>query len=297
MHRPEAGQRDPARSAVSGIFRFGGAAAIAVSLLAAGTAAAQSASSEPPVCPAPAALSRIEAELGRAPADLIAHRPITIVAIGSSSTEGVGASNPGLSYPSQLERNLQARLPGAEIRVVNRGKGGEDAGEELARLGRDVLAEHPDLVIWQVGTNAVLRRDDLAADSELLQRGVDQIKASGADLVLMDLQYAPRVLARPAYALMEEVIAEVAERSQVALFRRFAIMRYWQNGPAAAPATVGADGLHMNDAGYGCLAGALADALVANWSSQLKSATRHPAVPAADIAAGRAEPTGTAALR
>src|SRR5205814_9464102 len=94
----------------------------------------------------------------------------------------------------------------------------------MSRHERDSLAEHPDLVIWQVGTNAVLRRDDLAADAELLERGVAQIKKSGADLVLMDLQYAPRVLARPAYAMMEQVIADTAERSQVAVFRRFAMM-------------------------------------------------------------------------
>ena len=242
---------------------------------------------QPVTCPAPTALTRIEPGLGRAAAALAAHRPVTIVAVGSSSTEGVGASAPAYNYPSQLERDLRARLPGAEIRVLNRGKGGEDAGEELARLERDVLAIHPDLVIWQVGTNAVLRRDDLAADAELLERGVARIKASGADLVLMDLQYAPRVLARPAYALMEQVLDDAAERDHVPLFRRFAMMRYWQNEPSSvAPKTVGPDGLHMNDAGYGCLAAALADALVANWHSEVKAATRNPAARSGGFAAG-----------
>ena len=240
-------------------------------------------------------LTRLEPELDRVPGDILAHRPVTIVAIGSSSTEGIGASAPERSYPSQLERDLQARLPGIDIHVVNRGKGGEDAREELARLARDVLEQHPDLVIWQVGTNAVLRRDDLAADAELLQRGVDQIKASGADLVLMDLQYAPRVLARPAYALMEQLLADTAERERVALFRRFAMMRYWQDEPGGVPATVGSDGLHMNDTGYGCLADALADALVANWSSQLKSASHGAA--AAAFASDRKRATGAASLR
>ena len=84
----------------------------------------------------------------------------------------------------------------------------------------------------------------------MLRRGIEQIAAAGADLVLMDLQYAPRVLARPAHALMEQVIADTAERDHVALFRRFAMMRYWHSEPAAV-ATVGADGLHMNDAGQG----------------------------------------------
>lgn len=284
--------------------RFGGpaAAAIVSFCLVAGSAVADPVGGYAPAampamnCPAPATLTRIDSELDRGAVELGAHRPLKIIAIGSSSTEGVGASEPGRSYPSQLERDLRARLPGVDIRVLNRGKGGEDAGEELARLGRDVLTEHPDLVIWQVGTNAVLRRDDLGVDGELLQRGIDQIKSSGADLVLMDLQYAPKVLARPSYALMEQVIADAAEREHVALFRRFAIMRYWQNEPATAPATVGADGLHMNDAGYACLANALAEALVANWSSQVKTATRHPAAATAGLATDAPKTAGAARL-
>jgi len=273
----------------------GAAVTIALALLSGGAGAGDPASRSDR-CPAPATLTRIESELSRTAADLAGHRPITIIAIGSSSTEGVGASAPDRSYPSQLERDLQARLPGADIHVINRGKGGEDVGEELARLGRDVLAQHPDLVIWQVGTNAVLRRDDLAADAELIRRGVEQIQAAGADLVLMDLQYAPRVLARPAYAQMEQVIADAADRDHVALFRRFAIMRSWQNEPQAVAATVGADGLHMNDLGYGCLATALADSLVANWSSQLKAAGRNTAPTAAGYAAGHPLVTGAAGI-
>ena len=107
---------------------------------------------------------------------------------------------------------------------------------KLTRLGRDVIAEHPDLVIWQVGTNAVLRRDDLSADEQLISRGVASMKESGIDVVLMDLQYAPRVLARPASAEMERLIAEVARRTQVGLFRRFEIMKEWDRTQQLAPA-------------------------------------------------------------
>jgi len=42
------------------------------------------------------------------------------------------ASAPGLSYPSRLEAALKDRFPGLDIRVINRGKGGEDVSEELA---------------------------------------------------------------------------------------------------------------------------------------------------------------------
>ncbi|HYU12764.1 MAG TPA: SGNH/GDSL hydrolase family protein [Stellaceae bacterium] len=241
---------------------FGLAAAIA---LGAGGAAADEA--KPARCAAPPALTAIGPTLGHAASRIEHGAPVTIVAVGSSSTQGVGASAPALSYPSRLEGELRNRVPGVDIRVVNRGKGGEDAAEELARLKRDVIAENPDLVIWQVGTNGVLRRDDIEIDEVLLRRGVAQLQQSGTDVVLMDMQYAPRVVERPAYAAMQQLIAEIAHHTHVGLFRRFALMQYWQaKHRPDAPPMIGADGLHMTDAGYGCLATELAEALAANWS-------------------------------
>ena len=201
--------------------------------------------------------------------------PLNIVAVGSSSTLGIGASSPDMAYPSRLEAELRSRFPHLDIHVVNRGKGGEDAPEELARLPADVVALHPDLAIWQVGTNAVLRRDDLGADGEWMREGVDLMKRNGIDVVLMDLQLAPRVMERRAYPNMEALIADTADREQVGLFRRFALMQYWQGSHAtdAAP-MIGPDGLHMTDAGYGCLAVDLAKALEANWRAEQKIAQR-----------------------
>lgn len=217
----------------------------------------------------------IVAPLARSAARIAQRAPFTIVAMGSSSTSGIGASRPELSYPSRLEADLRQAFPGLDIQVVNRGKGGEDAPEELARLGRDVVDAHPDLAVWQVGTNAVLRRDDLGADGEWLREGVDLLRRNGIDVVLMDLQYAPRVLERTAYPAMEALIAATADGAQVGLYRRFALMRYWQRSHAAdAPAMVGADGLHMTDTGYACLAEDLAAALENNWRAEAKLAQR-----------------------
>jgi lysophospholipase L1-like esterase len=203
--------------------------------IAATSAAAAQPQAEPPAsnCTAPPGLTGIQPPLTQAASRIEQHQPLTIVAVGSSSTQGVGASTPALNYPNRLEIELKGRLPGSDIRVVNRGKGGEDVGEELARLGAEVIGEKPDLVIWQVGTNAVLRRDDLAADGDLIQRGIGVLKQSGADIVLMDLQYAPRVLDRPAYAEMERLIANAAKEERVGLFRRFEVMRWQAAQPAA----------------------------------------------------------------
>jgi lysophospholipase L1-like esterase len=226
-----------------------------------------------PSCATPPALSAIDAALDRTALRIEAGRPVTIVAMGSSSTQGVGASSPAMSYPSRLEQELADRFPGVDVRVINHGVGGQDVGEELIRLGRDVIAENPDLVIWQVGTNAALRRDDMSADEQLIKRGVALMKEHGIDVVLMDLQYAPRVIARPASAEMERVIAEIAHRTHVGLFRRFEIMQDWDHTHQLAPtAMIGPDGLHMTDASYGCLANQLAEALAWNWRSHPKVA-------------------------
>jgi acyl-CoA thioesterase-1 len=232
-----------------------------------------SSASGTPSCAAPPVLSAIDAALDRTTSRIEARRPVTIVAMGSSSTQGVGASSPAMSYPSRLEQELANRFPGVDIRVINHGVGGQDVGEELIRLDRDVIAEHPDLVIWQVGTNAVLRRDEVSADEQLIRRGVAVMKEHGIDVVLMDLQYAPRVLERRASAEMERLIAEIARRTYVGLFHRFEIMKEWDRTRQLAPAAmIGSDGLHMTDASYGCLANQLAEALARNWWSHAKLA-------------------------
>jgi acyl-CoA thioesterase I len=250
------------------------AAALASGGLAiAGPPAARGSATNALNCATPAALSAIDAALDRTAFRVQAGKPVTIVAMGSSSTQGVGASAPAMSYPSRLEQGLKDQFPDIEMRVINHGVGGQDVGEELARLDRDVIAEHPDLVIWQVGTNAALRRDDLAADEQLIRRGVAAIREQGIDVVLMDLQYAPRVLERRASAEMERIIAEIAHRTHVGLFRRFEIMEEWDHTHQLAPAAmIGPDGLHMTDASYACLAGQLAEALAANWLSHAKLA-------------------------
>jgi lysophospholipase L1-like esterase len=250
------------------------AAGLAIVLASSGPALAEPpTAASMPSCGVPLALSEIGVSLDRSAGRIDQRRPLTIVAMGSSSTQGVGASTPSMSYPSRLERELRDRFPAIEIRVLNRGIGGQDVGEELSRLDRDVVAEHPDLAIWQVGTNAVLRREDLTADEQLIRRGVALMKGSGSDVVLMDLQYARRVLARPAWEEMERIIVDVAHSNHVGVFHRFEIMQEWDRTQQLAPAAIiGPDGLHMTDASYGCLASELAEALAWNWWSRGKIA-------------------------
>ena len=117
---------------------------------------------------------------------LASGQPVLIIAFGSSSTAGYGSTSPEFTYPNRLAAQLHRQYPTADITVVNRGQGGEDAPEMMKRLQTEVIDMHPDLVIWQVGTNAVLRNLDPAETARMVEDGVARIQAAGADLVLVD---------------------------------------------------------------------------------------------------------------
>jgi acyl-CoA thioesterase-1 len=188
--------------------------------------------------------------------------PVTIVAVGSSSTFGLGASSSAAAYPARLEALLKERFPAASIRVLNRGVNGEEAAEMLVRFDRDVIAAKPDLVLWQVGTNAVLNHAVVTRQASLIHSGLERLKATNADVVLIDPQYAPRVIARPQAQRMVDLIAFEANEERTGVLRRFALMRNWyEAGHLGFGDFVSPDGLHMNDWGYDCIARQLAGAI------------------------------------
>ena len=130
-------------------------------------------------CVAPPGFARFDSPLKRVAARISAHQSLTIVAIGSSSTFGSGASSPAMSYPSRLAVELRALLPRTSITVINRGINGETAQEMLARFDRDVFAAQPDLVLWQVGSNAVLLGRPIGPTGLLIDEGLRRLKAAG----------------------------------------------------------------------------------------------------------------------
>jgi acyl-CoA thioesterase I len=189
-------------------------------------------------------------------------KPLKVVALGSSSTYGAGASTSAASYPSRLADELARRLPGHDITILNRGVNGDEAADMLARLDTAVIAEKPDLVLWQVGTNSVLRDKALLPHAPLLHEGLARLKATGADVVLIDPQYAPRVISKASCQGMVSLIAATAKAEHVSVFHRFELMRRWRETEHLPFETfVSSDGLHMNDWSYACLAKALGMAI------------------------------------
>jgi acyl-CoA thioesterase-1 len=225
-------------------------------------APAQTATVAEPTCSAPKELLGINAPLWRTRAALAAGDPLVIVAVGSSSTSGAGASSPAHTYPARLEAELRTLFPAADITVLNRGVGGEDAAQMLERFESTVIRERPDLVLWQVGTNAVLRDHVLDNEAPLIRAGIQRLKAAQSDVVLLDSQYAPKVLAKPDIHRMVDLMASKAREEGTGLFKRFAIMRHWREIQGIPfEALLSPDGLHMNDWSYGCVARLLAHSI------------------------------------
>lgn len=225
----------------------------------------------PRPCDIPDQFSRFTHPLSNLAKAFAGRGPIKIVAIGSSSTEGVGGIVP---YPYRLEMALRDRFknhdPKWMIDVLNRGKGGEEAPLQLKRFDTDVLAEHPSVVIWQVGANAIFHNDQFDVDdvAAKIATGLSQLRDLPMDVVLMDMQYAPALVGPDKIKLAERMgslITAAADRAGVNLFRRFELMRHWRvdDNVAFEEMIWNGDGLnlHQSDWSTGCVTQALERAI------------------------------------
>jgi acyl-CoA thioesterase I len=215
-------------------------------------------------CVAPPDLICFEHRLGRTAQRLSASEPVVIVALGSSSTAGAGASSPDAAYPARLAIELQERWRSESITVLNRGVNGEDASEMLARFDVDVVSQNPGLIIWQLGTNWLLQDGSLTGFEALVRDGINRLAAVKADVVLVDPQFAPEVIARPDLPALVRLLSDIGKEFNINVFRRCAIMRHWREVAAIPFDTfLTDDDLHMNDWGYDCMAKLLAAAIAA----------------------------------
>ena len=113
----------------------------------------------------------------------------------------------------------------------------------------------PDLVLWQLGTNSLIRDHMFSDHGAAIRDGIHKIRAVGADVVLIDPQFAPKVIVKPEAEHMVELIATTAKMEDVDLFRRFEVMKRWrEDNHMAFESFVSPDGLHMNDWSYACFA-------------------------------------------
>jgi acyl-CoA thioesterase I len=190
-----------------------------------------------------------------------ANNSVKVLAIGSSSTVGVGATRPAATYVARLENDLEGVFKGLDFDVVGKGMSGEDAEGQSARMRQTVEEVKPDLVVWQVGTNDAIRHVDMDAFKNCLRRTLTWLRDNRFDVVLVDPQYSEELTKDAYYEEVVNSIAEVAKEMRVLLVDRFSAMKELsrEHGDRFYLA---ADNLHLNDTGHRCMAEQIARAIV-----------------------------------
>src|SRR5215510_5892804 len=213
-------------------------------------------------CDIPDELIQVDDKLPHLAERLQAKEPVKIVAMGGASTTGLAAGSSDLAYPHRLQEILTRWYPASPITVVNRGVPRQTAQQMLERFPSDVFAEDPVLVIWETGTTDAVRGvgvDDFAA---ALQTGIDDLKARGIDIMLVDMQFSHSTTTVIDFERYLNALHRIGDVNDINVFPRFEMMRYWSEQNV-----FNFDGVAKGErAGlaakvYECIAGKLAEAI------------------------------------
>ncbi len=213
-------------------------------------------------CEVPAADIAAPAPLPNVTAILTEKKPLRVLAIGSSSTAGVGASTRSRTYPAQLGDILKRALKGSDVEIINRGVGGEVASTTAERLRSEVAVARPDLVLWQLGTNDALSRVSVEEFDKTVRSTVMWLRENKIDVVLVGLQYTPRFARDDSYIAIRDDLFKIASEENILYVRRYTAMQFIERARNAT--LTGPDDLHPNDLGYRCMAEHVAQAVIAN---------------------------------
>jgi len=202
---------------------------IALSGLVAGFVVMPSARAEdaPPSCEVPDYLLATESKLPKVADAIKSGHLLNILVLGSRSST-INASD-GAAYPSRLQAVLKEKLPSVVVNVTVEVQARKTAEEVTKGIVSLLEGKKPNLIIWQTGTVDAMRSIDPDEFRSAVDEGVVALRNSGADVVLMNLQYSPRtetMISVPPYI---DNMRVVAQDHDVPLFDRFAIMRQWND--------------------------------------------------------------------
>jgi lysophospholipase L1-like esterase len=216
-----------------------------------------------PACEVPATDIAAPAPLANVTSLLQKSQIVRILAIGSSSTAGTGASARVKSYPSQLGMILEKAIKGIDVEITNRGVGGEVAQMTADRIRSEVTLSKPDLVLWQLGTNDALARVSPEDFEATVRTTVRWLRANGIDVALVGLQYTPRFARDANYFAIRAALQRIAAEENILYVRRYDAMQFISQRRANLQ-LMSSDNFHLNDLGYQCMAEHVAQAVIAS---------------------------------
>src|SRR4051794_10491881 len=162
----------------------------------------------------------------------------TILVFGDSFTAGLGLPREA-AFPVRLENWLRSH--GVAARVINAGVSGDTTSTGMARLDR-ALAERPDMVILELGTNDALRGVNPAVTKQNLATIITRVRSLGARVLLIGI-LAPPNWGEEYRLAFNRIYPELAQAYATPLYPSFL------EGVALEPKYNQADGLHPNQRG------------------------------------------------
>jgi acyl-CoA thioesterase I len=235
---------------------------LALALIALAFLGAAAAAGTTEECAAPQELVEDAPRLPATKARLLAKEPVKIVALGGASTAGAASGNPDKAWPARLEAALKRRWPGVPVTVVNKGVPRQKTQDMIERLPTDVFPEAPALVIWETGILDAVRGVDIDEFNHTLEAGIEQIRNGHSEIMLMDMQFSRSTASLINFDRYLEALHKTAELSDIYMFRRYEIMRYWsENGVFDFDDISPAERAALATRVYECVAERLADAI------------------------------------
>ena len=169
--------------------------------------------------------------------------PLKIVAFGDSLTSGHRLASKD-AYPSVLQAKLKAA--GLSATVVNHGVSCDTTTRALRRLD-DALAEHPQIMILELGVNDGLRGVPVPVVKANLEKVITTAQAQHIEVVLCAMEALP--LQGWQYTIaFHQMYEDLAATYGVTL------IPFLMNGVLGNPDLISDDGVHPNAAGARAIA-------------------------------------------
>jgi len=243
-------------------------AMVLAGLLAAAPARAQDKPAETtPVetrtCEVPADLLSVgDSTLDKVAAAVKDSKKLDVLVVGSGSSSLASPDGASIAYPARLEAALREKLPGVTVTVTTNlqpKRTAEDVAETLPAL---VAERKPNLLIWQTGTVDAIRAIHPDDFRNAVDEGVQAVKSTAADLILMNLQYSPRIETMFPTAPYLDNLRAVSQQQDVALFDRYSIMHSWSDN-GQFDLSVSSRSFALAKGVHDCLGRALASLVIA----------------------------------
>ena len=176
---------------------------------------------------------------------------VKILAIGASSTAVLGIGRDG--NPPLLEQILEHTVKGLDVEIINRGFSGELAEAAGQRLKIEVALNHPNVVLWQVGTNDAFAQVPVEAFERSVSNTVRWLKEHNVDVILVGLHYVKHLVKDPHYQAMRATLQHIANVENVPRVGRYeateVLARSMREAGRIDPSEFGS-----TDASYSCMA-------------------------------------------